>query len=254
MKFKHTKDMHMKPEQLSERLQKACGDNLRSVILYGSAAAGDYTGKHSDYNILAILRTLDPSAMRALSDIARVWDREGNPPPLLFTEDRLRQSADVFPIELLDIKDCHRVLHGEELLDTLAVNRENLRIELEHELKGKLIQLRQQYLLLHGRSRPLARLLIDSIGQFMVLARAALRLFQDDIPARKPEALEALAGHIDIDRDAFMQVYRLKTGDVSIGKADVHALFERYFPAVEQLVDAVDRASKMQPHPKGEHP
>jgi predicted nucleotidyltransferase len=58
---------------LVEKLQKAYGDKLVSVVLYGSAAAGDYNGKFSDLNILCALTELTPKELGASEEIFRWW-------------------------------------------------------------------------------------------------------------------------------------------------------------------------------------
>jgi predicted nucleotidyltransferase len=42
--------------QLLEKLTKALGDRLVSVVLYGSAVTGDHHEKFSDLNILCVLQ------------------------------------------------------------------------------------------------------------------------------------------------------------------------------------------------------
>jgi hypothetical protein len=230
----------MTPETLTEQLKSDLGEDLRSVILYGSAAAGDHVGKHSDYNILVVTTKLDTNLLTAMSGTTGRWVRKGNPPPLMFTRDRLSKSADVFPIELLDMKGTHRVLHGEDVLKDITVSRDNLRLELEHELKGKLIKLREQFLLTKGKSRAVVDLMIDSLSTFLVLFRAALRLYQAEVPQHKLEALQALGKHITFDADVFETIYRLKAEGGKGKDGDTEALFERYLVAVEAVTDAVD--------------
>ena len=43
---------------LVSRMKEFAGENLESLILYGSAARGDFKEGHSDLNILCILRSL----------------------------------------------------------------------------------------------------------------------------------------------------------------------------------------------------
>lgn len=230
----------MKPEQLVKQLTSVSSLNLRSVILYGSAAAGDHTGKRSDYNILVITEKLDLPELEILSKPTVAWTRAGNPPPLLFTIERLKKSADVFPIELLDMKESHIVLFGEDVLEEVEVSSANLRLELEHELKGKLIQLRERFLTTPTRPRAVADLLITSLSTFLVLFRAALRLFQDNIPAKKMDALKALADHIPCDPSVFETIQALKEGREKIREHDIINMFDRYLRTVENVVDAVD--------------
>lgn len=230
----------MKPEDLVDKLKKVLPSELRSVILYGSAAAGDHVEKRSDYNILVVTEKLGVKELKALSKPSIAWIKAGNPAPLLFTLDRLKKSADVFPIEILDIKQIHRVLYGEDIVAEIDISRENLRLELEHELKGKLIQLRERYLTTGGKPKLVAELMINSLSTFLVLFRGALRLFQDKIPEKKIDVLSSLADHISFDREVFANVEDLKTGKINKSDIQPDELFERYLDTVEKLVDAVD--------------
>jgi predicted nucleotidyltransferase len=234
----------MTPEDLVRQLEKACPEGLRSVILYGSAAAGDHAGKRSDYNVLVVADRLDLAVLKALQAPAAAWEKAGNPSPLLFTIDRLKQAADVFPIELLDIRDCHEVLWGEDVIPDLDIRTDALRLQLEHELRSKLISLRQQYLLTQGKPKRVAGLMTESVSTFLVLFRGALRLFERDVPAKKLAALEQLREHINFDMGVFETIDGLKRGDVHRRDLDVDEVFGTYLKTVETVVDAVDAAMK----------
>ena len=230
----------MKPEQLVEKLLKVQPLSLRSVILYGSAVTGDFVKKRSDYNVLVIAERLGITELRALTGVARSWVKAGNPPPLLFTLDRLKQSADVFPIEILDMKAANRVLHGEDVLSTIPVSEENLRHQVESELKGKLIQLREAYLITGGKPRDVVEVLVRSIASFLVLFRAALRLYQLEVPATKLEALDALARRVPLDPEPFETVEALKEGRKKVRQVNADPLFGDFLKTVETVVDAID--------------
>jgi hypothetical protein len=57
--------MDKRLEQLVEKLKKAYGERLVSVVLYGSAAAGDHHAGFSDFNILCVLSVLTPRELAA---------------------------------------------------------------------------------------------------------------------------------------------------------------------------------------------
>ncbi len=230
----------MKPEKLVEELKQACPTGLKSIVLYGSATAGDHAGKRSDYNILVVTNDLGIATLDALSKSAAKWSQAGNPAPLLFTEDRLAQATDVFPIELLDIRECHKILYGEDLVQRLEIDTKNLRLEIEHELRGKLIKLRQSYLLTGGKPKAVAGLMVSSLSTFLVLFRASLRLFEDSVPLPKFEALSALAGHLDFDVAVFTKVQQLKGGSLKPKDVAVSELFNTYLKTIECVIDAVD--------------
>jgi len=230
----------MKLEKMTDELKTACGANLKSVILYGSAAAGDHAGKRSDYNVLVVTEDLGRDALTAFSKTAKAWAKAGNPAPLLFTMDRLKKSTDVFPVELLDIKECHKILFGEDLVSNLDICTSNLRLQIEHELRGNLIQLRQQYLLNAGSAKEVCALMVRSLSSFLVLFRASLRLFTNDVPQKKFQALEKLNETVPVPLDVFRKVQELKDGSLKPKAVDAEALFEEYIKTIECVTDAVD--------------
>ncbi len=230
----------MKLEQLTQALQTACGENLKSVILYGSAAAGDHAGKQSDYNVLVVAGDLSKDALKVFSKPAKAWARAGNPAPLLFTMERLKKSTDVFPVELLDIKECHKILYGEDVVSDLEISTATLRLQIEHELRGNLIQLRQQYLLAAGNSKEVCGLMVRSLSSFLVLFRASLRLFATDIPQKKFQALEKLNETVPVPCDVFQNVQHLKDGSLKPKNVDADSIFEEYIKTIESVTDAVD--------------
>ncbi len=230
----------MTPEKLVEELKQACPDQLKSVVLYGSAAAGDHAGRRSDYNVLVLAEELGVKTLQAFSKTAAAWAKAGNPAPLLFTQDRLKQATDVFPIELLDIRECHKILYGDDPVSDLEISTANLRLEIEHELRGKLIRLRQAYLLTGGKAKAVADLMVESLSTFLVLFRASLRLFQDEIPQKKFQALELLGTHLSFDPAVFQTVQQLKDGTIKPKDCDTEDLFNTYLSTIECVIDAVD--------------
>jgi len=230
----------MTPDKLVEELKQACPKGLKSVVLYGSAAAGDHAGKRSDYNILVVTEDMGWATLDAFSKSALKWSKAGNPAPLMFTEQRLKQSTDVFPVELLDICECHQVLYGDDPLASLEIDTKNLRLQIEHELRGKLIQLRQHYLLTGGKPKAVLELMVGSLSTFLVLFRAALRLFEEFIPQKKQDALEKLATHLDFDVSVFKTVQQIKDGTLKVKDSTIQDLFGNYLNTVECVIDAVD--------------
>ena len=102
----------MKPEDLVKKLQNALGGGIRSVILYGSAAAGDYVGKRSDYNILVVTDQLGVKELTALAKPSMAWRKAGNPAPLFFTLDRLQKSAETTVVTSWIIDVCNLAKSG----------------------------------------------------------------------------------------------------------------------------------------------
>ena len=166
----------MKLEELVTQLQKVYGEKLRTVVLYGSAAAGEHIPKRSDYNVLVIVDELTMHHMRSEAAVARAWAEGGNPPPLTLTLGEWQGSADIFPMEYADILERHRVLHGRPPFDGITVDRRHLRLQHEHEAMGKLLKLRQGILAAGGSEKAHIDLLAASLSTIMVIFRAVERL------------------------------------------------------------------------------
>jgi hypothetical protein len=229
------------PEEFTETLKTLCGNNLQSVVLYGSAAAGDYTEKGSDYNLLIVLNDLQPAILRGLAKPVAAWEQAGNPPPLLFTRKRLAEAADVFPVELLDMRDARQVLFGDDVIAGIEPDTATLRLQVERELRSALIQLRRSYLSVANRPRRLTALLTGALSGILVIFRAALRLYENPVPSEKFQALEKLNAHIPLNLEAFRGIQALKTGSLKTKKADIGQLFEEVLKSIEAVVDAVDQ-------------
>ena len=111
-----------KLQRLVSRLEYACGEDLASVVLYGSAARDEYHERYSDLNLLIVLREMKPRIYPALAGVLKWWTLDEKlRPPIIMTLQELRESADVFAIEMLDIQSSHKTLHGEEVLNGIEV-------------------------------------------------------------------------------------------------------------------------------------
>src|SRR5229473_1262753 len=120
--------------ELVDRLKKAHGGRLVSVMLYGSGAGADHSSKYSDLNILCILSEVTPRELGQSEPVFRWWKERGNPAPLLLSEHEFQTSTDCFPIEFHDIIRQHRLLDGKDLAGSLQVDNSFYRAQVEHEL------------------------------------------------------------------------------------------------------------------------
>src|SRR6185503_9814348 len=132
--------------QLIDDLRATHGENLASVVLYGSAAAGDDVEVRSDYNLLIALKRITPEDLRQAQAAMREWQRLGHALPVYFTVEELRDAADVFPIEFHQMAKARVVLYGHDPFEYAQLSDANLRHQTEYELRSKLIQLRRHYI------------------------------------------------------------------------------------------------------------
>ncbi|HEX4273948.1 MAG TPA: hypothetical protein VHZ74_01270 [Bryobacteraceae bacterium] len=232
-------------DQLVEKLRKALGADLVSVVLYGSAAVGDSDEKYSDYNVLCVLSRIEPAQLGATEAIFRWWRGEGNPAPLLLTEREVRTSTDCFAIEFHDIKEHHRILHGADLVSGLEIDRSFYRAQVEHDLRAKLLRLRQKASGILSDKDVLTRLLADSISTFCVLFRHALLLYGFNAPARKRDVIESARERFGIDAAPFRRLLDLREQKGKGKETEPEALLAGYMREIGKVIDAVDVLDKV---------
>ena len=222
-------------DDLVTQLRAAYGAQLSSVVLYGSAAAGDHVPKRSDFNVLVLLERLDAAGLAGASAVARAWSDAGNPPPMTMTVDEWRRSADVFPMEYSDILQRHRVLHGNAPFAGIRISPEHLRLQLEQQVMGKLLQLRQGALLAGSDGARQLELLSASLSTIMVLFRAVLRLNGEQPGADRTAVAERVATLAGFDATPFVRAARHQRDEARISPAEAGVVLAQYLSGVERL-------------------
>jgi hypothetical protein len=227
--------------ELVSRLKKAAENNLVSVILYGSAVTEEFHPKHSDLNVLCIMRELGKEDLSKLHAASTWWAKKGHPAPLFFTLNELHHSADIFAIELLDIKAARRVLHGEDVIASLHVPMDLHRLHVERELRSNALRLRQRFLMHSADSRRILELMTASISTFAALFRHALIALGEDPPPTKRATIERLGSVLGFDPSPFHTVLDIREGRKRERDADAQAMFDKYLNGVAKATEEVDR-------------
>ncbi len=221
------------------RVRDAVGGNLKSAILYGSAAAGDYVPEHSDVNLMLVLGETSFAAISALAPVVEWWAKQKHHAPLLMTAEELQRGADVFSIEFLDMRENYRVLWGEDLLKGLEIPMKFHRAQVEYELREKTILLRQRLLVVAKDEDAKWELLVRSVSAFGTLARHAL-IALGETASSKREAVQKQAVKAGFDASAFLQLFDLRERKADRKTMNVDDVFARYLRSVERITAAVD--------------
>jgi predicted nucleotidyltransferase len=231
-----------KLDEFVRRARQAADANIEAIILFGSAVSGDFHPGLSDLNLFCVLRDTSFAALQALAPVMKWWIGQKQPPPLCMTRHELVRSTDVFTIELLDMVQHHRVLFGGDLLQGLDVSTHLHHVQVEYELREKLILLRQHLLAADGNSSRLWDILLHSVPSFATLFRHALIVLSGNAPASRHDALHQLAAHVPFDASPIQQVLDVRERKADLKKLDAKDLCTRYLVAIEKVTEAVDRA------------
>jgi predicted nucleotidyltransferase len=228
-------------EQLRDKLLAAAGDNLKALVLFGSAARGEYHEKHSDLNVLCVLERAGAQVLEALHETAAWWEKKKFPAPQIFTLDELRASADIFAIELLDMKTHHKMIYGEDFFEELAVPMQWHRLQVERELRTNWVKLRQGILLAPQKDAMLMGLMDASVSTFVTLFRHALIVLGENAPAGRHQVVNDIARLIGAGPESFLTVLDVREGKRQAHDVNARETLREYLDMVERVTDEVDR-------------
>lgn len=227
--------------ELVEKLKTAAGANLKSVILYGSAATDEFHAGYSDLNVMCVLERMDPENLEKLNPAGQWWAGKGHPAPMIFTLEDLRNAADVFAIEFLDIKAKRRVLFGEDDFADLDVPMSLHAHQVERELRINLIRLRQNYLTFPPKPKRLMQLMTASLSTFFTLFRHALIALGEKPPQSKREVADRLATLLSFDSQPFRTLLDVREKKLAEKDVDAAATFRSYLESLLRAEDEFDR-------------
>ncbi len=234
------------PEKLKDtlnefiiRLKDTYGEELISVVLYGSSASGEFTTRYSNVNLLVILKD---TSLDNLNKISTLITRHKFQmiKPLFFSEDYIKRSIDAFPIEFLDMKENHIVLHGKDVLSSLAIDIKNLRFQCEQELKAKLVNIKHAYLRTRN-TQELKRLLSSSFTSIIHISRNLVRLKGKNPSYLKEDVLKDISSEFNIDITNFTELLETRKKNLKLKPRETEGLFFILVKDIEKIIDIVDR-------------
>lgn len=235
----------MSLDELVSQLRAAFGAELKAVVLYGSAAAGEHLPKRSDYNVLVLVDSLEANRLMAASATARAWSDAGNPAPLMLTTKEWENHADVFPMEYADVLERNKTLFG-DLPKNVKVDAEHLRLQLEHEAMGTLLQLRRAALAAGNDKKEQLELLESVSSTVMVILRAVLRLAGQTPPMDNVALSEQVSKLSGADGAPFTRVIRHKRGEAPIKPGEAGEVLAAYLTSMQALVRYLDQKAGRQ--------
>jgi hypothetical protein len=218
----------------------ALGDQFVASYLTGSVLTQGFDPKHSHINVLVVARSLDG---QLLDRLALALPGQRRPPliePLFLTRGQIESSLDTFPVEWVEIQERHLRLDGDDVFGALQVPRTYLRLQCEHELRGKHIQLRQTYLLHRSDTALLTRTLRASASGFATLFRTLLRLRGEVVPADHGRAIQRVADLYQLDAQGLLSAHLLRFSTRRYKADEVNALYQRFLTQVEHLIGALE--------------
>ena len=216
------------------------GNDLISIMLYGSATGSDYRPGKSDINFMIVLSEEGIEHLNRAFEILKKWRKRNVAIPLFLTENYVQTSMDVFPIEYLNFQRNYIPVYGKDILKDLSFDPEFVRLQCEREIKGKLLLLREAYLETSGKGRALKEVISQSTRAFVAIFEALLHVKGLEMPKEKLEIIRATTQAFDMDSSVFEKLLNVKEDKIKLNDEDMIRLFQAYLTEVRKLSKLVD--------------
>ena len=229
-------------EEFSSNIESIFGSNLLSIYLYGSGARGEYIQGKSDINFLVVIESEGLNFLSGVWEYLDKWEKRGISTPLILTESYLSSSLDTFPLEFHNMKEANDLVFGKDLLENIIVNDNDLRVQVEHELKAKLLSLRQGFMKTKGNRNELIDLISQSLPTISAIFNGTLHLKKIEIKGKKLSKLyTAVEKTFKLRKGLFRDLLNVK---LAVGKrttSELIELMEEYMTAIRSIFRNVDK-------------
>ena len=181
-----------------ETAKTAFGPNLRSLVLFGSAAEGRLRPS-SDVNVMLVLEKFSPAEDDGLREKLRMAAAAIHLNAMFILESEIPLAMEAFAVKFMDIANRHKVLFGNDPFANVRIPREHAIGRLKQVLVNLHLRLRERYAMTSLREEQLARVIADMAGPVRAAAASILNL-EGQHEIHPKEALDALAHRLDAKR------------------------------------------------------
>lgn len=235
-----------------DNLKETFKERLSSAFLYGSYAVDETLKKDSDINIIVIIKDLHAHDLKIAHKFSTVFTKIKNSMPVFMDEGEWFNSCDVYAIEYSDIKNRNKILYGKDLISDLKVDKKDLRLQCEREVKNLLVRLRQTYLAKSSDKNAMKNLIKTSSKTFIAMFRAILTLLGQAPPASQKDVIEAFADKIktcetyeickgDFDLDMFLKILTFRETSKGIKDNELDSVVQKLIDTTDSVLKYVDK-------------
>lgn len=214
---------------------------LVSVVVFGSAVSGGYVEGSSDLNLLVVYSDLNIADLGAVAKLAQRWLRKRRFAPRFLSRRNLTESARYFQIDLLEMRDAHVVLCGEDVLAGLEVRPADLRWQLAHEVKRMRMRIKQQFWRAAGDARRMRQVLLQRFSSLLHLTRALLFLQGKPAPLDHEAIAAVAARELGLEADFAVRLFALKAGRWKASRVELIEAFPKLMEMIRRIDSQVDQ-------------
>ena len=225
-------------DKFIEELKNTLGENLVSVIAFGSQA--NVEDAKSNLNLMIVTNELTAENLYDISKPVKKWVKGKNPIPVIMNRDEWYSSFDVYAIEYADIKENYRIIYGEDLVPTISINKYFLRLQCESELKNLLLKYKNNFLMNVKSDREMKKLLNNVIKTILVIFRSVLRLYDSAVPYRAVDIIEFASNYLSFNKIVMSKIAKVRYENEDYTKQELLFIEAELVKDIQNILKQVD--------------
>ncbi len=183
--------------EFADLVRQLAGSNAVSLTIFGALAGGSFDPARHTVRSVLVLDKIDLDLLRRLAEEGERLGKSGFAAPLIMTPDYIAASLDTFPLEMIEIYQCHVNVFGTDHFGDLRFEDRHVRLQCEREFKSILISLRQGLLAAAGRENVLEAVEVDIAEQLVRTLRGMLWLKGSRDAKPGPAVVDEVSAMID---------------------------------------------------------
>jgi predicted nucleotidyltransferase len=216
-------------DELEAALVTILGDDLDALLVYGSAARGDYRAGESDVDVMLVLKDDPEAKLEAIGAALQLARFAARIEVMILRKDEIPRAADCFPLLYDDIARASIVLRGKSPFDGLEIHGEHKRLRIEQELREARIRLRRVVADM-AAEESFGRAIERKVKQIRGPLWALLALRGDKVEDRLEPVLQAAA-----------RVYSLDLGPLRRAREAARPAHDALVKLLDAALEDVDR-------------
>ncbi len=225
-------------DKFVEELKNTLGENLLSVIAFGSQA--NVEDAKSNLNLMIVTNELTAENLYDISKPVKKWVKGKNPIPVIMNRNEWYSSFDVYAIEYADIKENYRIIYGEDLIPTISINKYFLRLQCESELKSLLLKYKNNFLMNVKSDREMKKLLNNVIKTLLVIFRSVLRLHDSAVPYRAVDIIEFASNYLSFNKIVMSKIAKVRYENEDYTKQELLFIEAELVKDIQNILKQVD--------------
>jgi predicted nucleotidyltransferase len=217
-----------------------CKEDIISIYITGSAVTKDFHPKYSDINTVIVVKGIKFPFYDFIASLGKRYGKKKIRAPLIITRDYINRSLEVFPLEFLEMKLIHQLVYGDDVLKDIKIEKADIRLQCERELKGKLQHLCQGYIKAMGNKMTLTDLFVGSLSGYFPLFRGILFLYNHEIPKEKGDVLHAINECCGVDMKVYRNLLDIRSRNFYPPIEALKEIFKNLYRVLDTITKKVD--------------